>query len=112
MKHRFVIRMLRWMGLTLLLGVLLCLPVFATGDVSGAIEGTWNTAQGQIKTVVNNVVFPVIDMILAIMFFVKLGTAYFDYRKHGHDNLHLTARKISARILGITRDTKVRKHRV
>lgn len=83
MKQRFVIRMLRWMGLTLLLGVLLCLPVFATGDVSGAIEGTWNTAQGQIKTVVNNVVFPVIDMILAIMFFVKLGTAYFDYRKHG-----------------------------
>ena len=82
MKQRVMIRMLRWMGLTRLLGVLLCLPVFATGDVSGAIEGTWNTAQGQIKTVVNNVVFPVIDMILAIMFFVKLGTAYFDYRKH------------------------------
>ena len=43
---------------------------------------------------VNNVVFPVIDlilavffpvcdMILAILFFVKVGTAYFDYRKHG-----------------------------
>lgn len=31
----------------------------------------------------NNVVFPVIDMILAVMFFVKLATAYFDYRKHG-----------------------------
>lgn len=56
---------------------------FAAGDVAGAIENTWNTAQTQIKTVVNNVVFPVIDMILAILFFVKLGTAYFDYRKHG-----------------------------
>ncbi len=58
-------------------------PAFATGDVAGAIENTWTAAQVQIKTVVNNVVFPVIDMILAILFFVKLGTAYFDYRKHG-----------------------------
>ncbi len=60
-----------------------CLPVFAAGDVSGAIESTWNTAQTQIKNIVNKVVFPVVDMILAILFFVKLGTAYFDYRKHG-----------------------------
>lgn len=62
-----------------------CLSVtaFAAGDVAGAIQGTWTTAQSQIKTVVNNVVFPVVDMILAILFFVKLGTAYFDYRKHG-----------------------------
>ncbi len=59
------------------------MPAFATGDVAGAIENTWTAAQVQIKTVVNNVVFPVIDMILAILFFVKLGTAYFDYRKHG-----------------------------
>lgn len=43
-------------------------PAFAAGDVAGAIENTWNTAQSQIKTVVNNVVFPVIDMILAILF--------------------------------------------
>ena len=56
---------------------------FAAGDVAGAIEQTWNTAKCQVQTVVNNVVFPVVDMILAILFFVKLGTAYFDYRKHG-----------------------------
>ena len=56
---------------------------FAAGDVAGAIESTWNAAKGQIQTVVNNVVFPVCDMILAILFFVKIGTAYFDYRKHG-----------------------------
>ena len=30
-----------------------------------------------------DVVFPAIDLILAVFFFAKLGTAYFDYRKHG-----------------------------
>ena len=53
------------------------------GDVAGAVEDTWGSAKEQIKRVVNNVIFPVVDMILAILFFVKLGTAYFDYRKHG-----------------------------
>ncbi len=48
------------------------------GRVSQAIEGTWNTASGQIKDVVNNVVFPIIDVILAVFFFAKLGLAYFD----------------------------------
>ena len=57
--------------------------VYAAGDVAGAIENTWTAAKSQIKTVVNNVVFPVIDMILAVLFFVKIGTAYMDYRKHG-----------------------------
>ena len=54
-----------------------------TGDVAGAVESTWATASTQIKTVVNNVVFPAIDLILAVFFFAKLGTAYFDYRKSG-----------------------------
>jgi len=54
-----------------------------TGDVAGAIENTWKDASSQIKAVVNNVVFPVIDLILAVFFFIKLGMAYFDYRKHG-----------------------------
>lgn len=54
-----------------------------SGDVAGVVEETWNSAQEQIKRVVNNVVFPIVDTILAILFFVKLGTAYFDYRKHG-----------------------------
>ena len=57
--------------------------VYAAGDVSTAITSTWNSAKSQIKTVVNNVVFPVVDTILAVLFFVKIGTAYFDYRKHG-----------------------------
>ena len=55
----------------------------ASGDVAGAIESTWNTAKGQIKSVVNNVVFPVIDLILAVLFFVKLALTYMDYKKHG-----------------------------
>ena len=60
------------------------ISAFADGDVAGAIEGTWTTASSQIKTVVNNVVFPIIDVILAVFFFAKLGLAYFDYRKSGH----------------------------
>ena len=55
----------------------------ASGDVAGALENTWNAAKSQVQTVVNNVVFPVIDMILAVLFFVKVGTSYFEYRKHG-----------------------------
>ena len=54
------------------------------GDVAGAIESTWETASVQIKQVVDNVVFPVIDLVLAVFFFGKLGCAYFDYRKSGH----------------------------
>ena len=54
------------------------IPAFAAGDVAGAVESTWTTARTQIKSVVNNVVFPVLDLILAIFFFVKLGSAYFD----------------------------------
>ena len=57
---------------------------FADGDVAGAIEGTWKSASGQIKTVVNNVVFPIIGLILAVFFFAKLALSYFDYRKSGH----------------------------
>lgn len=55
----------------------------ATGDVAGAIENTWDAAKTQIKQVVNNVVFPVIDLVLAVCFFAKVAMAYMDYRKHG-----------------------------
>ncbi|MCM1508579.1 MAG: DUF3852 domain-containing protein [Ruminococcus flavefaciens] len=55
----------------------------AEGDISGAVQGTWDSAKGQIQTIVNNVIFPVIDVILAILLFVKIGLAYLDYRKHG-----------------------------
>ena len=64
---------------------LLAITAFAagTGDVAGAVESTRATASGQIKSVVNKVVFPAIDFILAVFFFAKLGMAYFDFRKSG-----------------------------
>lgn len=76
-------RILLALTLVFVLAALCSTVAFAAGDVSGAIENTWNSAKSQVQTVVNNVVFPVIDMILAILFFVKIGTAYFEYRKHG-----------------------------
>ena len=66
------------------LALRLCVPAFAAGgDVAGAVEQTWTDASSQIKTVVDNVVFPALSMVLAIAFFAKLAMAYFDYRKHG-----------------------------
>lgn len=82
MKKKYM-RILLCLTLALMMTASFSVTAFAAGDVAGAIESTWNAAQGQVRTVVDNVVFPVIDMILAILFFVKLGTAYFDYRKHG-----------------------------
>lgn len=83
MKKRTV-RMITLGCVMMLFVAFMAVPAFATsGNVSGAIEGTWNAAQGQIKDIVNNVVFPVIDMILAVLLFVKIATAYMDYRKHG-----------------------------
>lgn len=69
--------------MTALLFSVLATTCFANGDVAGAIEQTWDSAKGQIKQVVNNVVFPVIDLVLAVCFFAKVATAYMDYRKHG-----------------------------
>ena len=60
--------------------IMLMSIVFATGgtgDVAGAIESTWKDASSQIKTVVNNVVFPIIDCILAVFFFHQIGDGIF-----------------------------------
>ena len=81
--NKKTVRILICVVAVLMLTMSFSMTAFAAGDVAGAIEQTWNTAKGQVQTGVNNVVFPVVDMILAILFFVKLGTAYFDYRKHG-----------------------------
>ena len=81
--NKKLVRILLCVALVTIILSAFSMTAFAAGDVAGAIENTWNTAKEQVKTVVNNVVFPVVDMILAILFFVKVGTAYFDYRKHG-----------------------------
>lgn len=80
MKHK---KMICAALLALALPLACHVPALAAGDVASVVESTWNDAAAQIKTVVDNVVFPALDMILAIAFFVKLGSAYFDYRKHG-----------------------------
>lgn len=79
-KHK---KLLSICALTALLVCLLSTSALAAGDVAGAVEQAWTGASSQIKSVVNSVVFPALDMILAIAFFGKLGMAYFDYRKHG-----------------------------
>lgn len=61
--------------------LLLTTNVFAesnAGNVSTAIESTWKSAAAQIKTVTNNVIFPIVDCVLVIMLFVKLALLYFD----------------------------------
>lgn len=70
-------------ALCLLFGMTALAAGSGSTDVASAVEGTWKDAAGQIKKVVNNVVFPCIDLILGVFFFGKLGMAYFDYRKHG-----------------------------
>lgn len=83
------------------------LPAFAAGNVSSAIENTWKSAKTQIKSVVNNVVFPVVDMILAILFFVKLATAYMDYRKHGQFEFAAPAILFGCLIFSLTAPTYI-----
>ncbi len=72
--------------LTLVVAALCVVPAFATssaGNVADAVEQTWTDAAGQIKTVVNTVVFPALTMVLGVAFFVKVAMTYFEYRKHG-----------------------------
>lgn len=83
MKKKYIKFFISIIAVIMIMALCMGNSASVAGDVAGAVENTWNAAQGQIKQVVNNVVFPVIDMILAIMFFIKLSTAYFDYRKHG-----------------------------
>ena len=82
MNHKTIRILTAVMLIALLLGAF-SMTASASGNVAGAVENTWTAAQGQVKQIVNNVVFPVIDLILAVLFFVKVGTSYFDYRKHG-----------------------------
>lgn len=79
MKKRTFIALITIAVMTVFCG----LTTYATGDVAGAVESTWTTARSQVVSVVDNVIFPVIDVILAVLLFVKLGTMYLDYRKHG-----------------------------
>ena len=80
------------------------LPVFAegSGNVAQAIESTWTTAKSQVTSVVDNVVFPVVDMILAVLFFVKVATTYLEYRKHGQFDFTAPAILFACLIFSLT----------
>lgn len=82
-KHK---RWLAFLACILLLFVTVSATALAAGEagkVTTAITGTWDSAKNEIKQVVDKVVFPVLDLVLAVLFFVKLCSAYFDYKKHG-----------------------------
>ena len=76
---------IRILLLALVVAALCGVPAFASsaGHVADAVEQTWTDAAGQIKTVVNTVVFPALTMVLGVAFFVKVAMTYFEYRKHG-----------------------------
>ena len=63
-KHK---KMICILGMVLLMTCLLSTAAFAAGDVASAVENTWKDAASQIKTVVDNVVFPALDMSLTLM---------------------------------------------
>ena len=110
MKNKKLTRILTMVAILVLVVTTMAMPAFAastTGDVSGAIENTWNAAQGQVKDIVNNVVFPVIDMILAILFFVKIATAYMDYRKHGQFEFTAPAILFACLLFSLTAPTYI-----
>ena len=80
MKYKKLISIL---AVVILAVAICCVPALADGDVAAAVESTWKGAATQIKSVVEKVVFPALDMILVIAFFTKLGMAYFDYKNRG-----------------------------
>lgn len=106
MNKKFI-RIFSMTMLVMVMVAMMAMPAFAAGNVSGAIENTWNAAQGQVKDIVNNVVFPVIDMILAILFFVKIATAYMDYRKHGQFEFTAPAILFACLLFSLTAPTYI-----
>ena len=67
----------------LYIALLTAAPAYASGDIAGAVTSTWTTARSQVVAVVNNVIFPIIDVILVVLLFAKISMAYMDYRRHG-----------------------------
>lgn len=97
-------KLLSMIGLALIIVSMMSVTCFAagTGDVAGAVEDTWIAARGQIKQIVNNVVFPVVDLVLAVLFFVKIATAYMDYRKHGQFEFTAPAILLATLVFSLT----------
>lgn len=58
---------------------------FAAGsaDVAGAITSTWDGMKGQIKTIVNDVVFPILDGVLGILLILFITKSAISYKRNG-----------------------------
>ena len=83
MRMKKILKYISAAGIAAATMLAMSVTAFAAGDVAGAVTNTWTTARQQIVNIVNNVVFPCLDVLLAILLFVKIGGAYLDYRKHG-----------------------------
>ena len=83
MRMKKILKYISAAGMAVAAMLAMSATAFAAGDVAGAVTNTWTTARQQIVNIVNNVVFPCLDVLLAILLFVKIGGAYLDYRKHG-----------------------------
>ena len=65
---RKTMRTLLCVAVVVLLMTAMSVTAFAAdGDVAGAVENTWNAAKTQVQSVVNNVIFPAIDLVLAVL---------------------------------------------
>lgn len=110
MNKKRIVRLFTIICTMALMVCAMTMPAFATaasGNVSGAITDTWTAAQSQIQDIVNNVVFPVIDMILAVLLFVKIATAYMDYRKHGQFDFTAPAILFACLLFSLTAPTYI-----
>jgi len=107
MNKRKVIKILAVVAVMLALIFLFSVTVFAAGDVAGAVKSTWDAAKTQIKSVVNNVIFPALSLILAVLFFVKVGSAWFEYRKHGQFEFAAPAILFACLVFSLTAPTYI-----
>ena len=56
----------------------------AKTDVAGMTKNIYNDTFQQVKSVVNDVVLPIVIGVLIVLFIVKTATVYNEYRKSGH----------------------------
>lgn len=87
------------------LAAFLAMPAYAAegdADLAGVVVDTWNATRSQAQTIVNDVVFPALDFILGVAFFVTLGMSYFKYRKHGQFDITAPAILFASLIFTLT----------
>ena len=88
MKNQHTRRLIHCALLLVLTAALVILPVYATGegaasgDIAGVVDGIWQDAVGQMKSICNGVVFPALSVVCGIAFVISMIVSIFNYRKH------------------------------